>query len=215
MRTRNMLSIPRFSGSQNRVLIQKTERRDRTLVLCCALFVIGVAAGALTAGFAKNTLLLEYIGYLVKTSVYGSADGTFFVTFLSSFAGAGGLIGLYYIFSLSAFGVPLLFALLLSCGAGVGLTCGCVYTAFGLKGALVNLLILPSDLLLAFAFILIGAAGLRCAAEVYGILLKNQSFNFIQASQLLSGKAIRSILLAAAAALLRAVCFCFFGGHIS
>ncbi|MEA5051347.1 MAG: hypothetical protein VB021_07715 [Oscillospiraceae bacterium] len=216
MRTKNDPIVARFHTSQSRVLIPQKERRNRSFGLCCALFVCAAAAGALLAGARADTLLLEYIGYLVKTSLQDSAGGGFLRVFIQSLIGAGALLGLFYIFSLCALGIPLLLALLALCGVGIGLTCGYVYVLFGLRGALVNLLVLlPCDILLALAYVASACAGIPCAAAAYAVFMKEGAGNVAPAVRQLSRRISSSLLLIVAAALVRALCFLIFRGFFS
>ena len=125
-------------------------KKNATYILYAILILGGMAIGA---SFRVN---FSNVSYLFQTFILGRQDGLSLVQmFLSSFSAVAILLLIAYLLGLSSFGLPVILAIPVFRGIGVGMSIGYIYNQYGFIGISACVVcILPNALISSIALIL-------------------------------------------------------------
>ena len=125
-------------------------KKNATLLLFAMLILIGMAIGSTFRGSFSN------ISYLFQSFILDKQSGaSYFQMFSSSFSIISILLLVTYLLGLSSFGLPVILAIPIFRGIGLGMSIGTVYNQFGLVGISACVVcILPNALISSIALIL-------------------------------------------------------------
>ena len=138
----------------------KAARMNWDLVLLAAIFLAGMAAGAVYAGNA-DPQALERLDFLFAGNFRARATASFLSIFTASFASAFLFVLACFLCGLSLWGMFFIPCVLAFRGFGLGLTSGYLYAVYGGKGILFNLIvILPGAFACCLAVLLAAKEGI-------------------------------------------------------
>ena len=155
-----VLRFPRRSKTKNKVKIPAPRLKFKEflsrygLVAAYTLsFGIGMLMGAICARGADSTLL-ESMDLLFSTNLEARLSQPMYMTFVSSFASNFLFLLFVFLCGLSLWGVLFVFAAPMFKGFGTGLSAGCLFLNYGLRGVGFYLLVMLCGLFI-FCFVLI------------------------------------------------------------
>lgn len=148
----------------------KAARLNWSLVVLAAIFLAGMAAGAV---YARNAdpQALERLDFLFAGNFKARATASFLSIFTASFASAFLFVFACFLCGLSMWGMFFIPCVLAFRGFGLGLTAGYLYAAYGGRGVLFHLVvILPGAFACCLAVLLaaregIGFSRLLCGTQ--------------------------------------------------
>lgn len=176
---------------------------------CClvaAVILTGVFIGARLASGAGNAASGSFGILLEQMFVKDSASKGFVHLFLSSFFPSALIICASYALGLCAAGLPGQIAAALYKGAGIGMSMGCIYIKYGLKGFVIcALFILPWAVITSLAVIMACYEGIRFSLLVARCLLPSGGRNLFNEFRAYNARYLTCFLLVLAASAVEAL----------
>lgn len=143
-------------------------------LIMCVIVITGMIVGAavIQRGYA-----LYYTKGLFESFISLRQSQGFFSVFFSSLGSVLILLIIVFISGLSAAGIPISFAVLIYKGLGIGLTCGYLYSSYGLNGLLFSTaIIVPHAFISSVALILACRESCRMSMFIFSQLLPESKY---------------------------------------
>lgn len=148
--------------------LAQTVRTNRGTVLLALLFLAGMALGSVYARNAGSDVLNE-LDFLFAGNFKTRSSGPAYSVFLASFASSFLFLLLCFLCGLSMWGSLFIPLIPVFRGFGLGLTSGYLYSMYGGKGVLFNLVvILPGAFFCCLSILFAAREGMRFSRVVAG-----------------------------------------------
>ena len=162
--------IQKKTGRINAYYTPKTKWQHQREILLFCMFLVGLICGALTVRTSESgvlsrlyTLVCNYFEVKAQQSAWINLSNVFFKRLLT-------LLAIYWI-GTCAFGAPVLYAVPVVHGLGIGLVSAYLYASFALKGiGYCTLLLFPGEVIFCAAILLACTAGMNMSGHLMRVL---------------------------------------------